>query len=261
MSVWAVANQKGGVGKTTTALCLGRECAARGQRVLLIDLDPHASLSCAFGVPAQPPTPGVLELFATPAPAIADLLRPSAIENLDYLCAQTGLATLERRSASQPGLGRALQQALLQHAGQHDRIIIDCAPTLGLLMINALAAADRLIIPTHTEPLALYGLDSMLRTAAMVQQSRQRPLPVAILPTRFDRRTRASIDTLNTLRDNYGEQLCPIPISLDTRLSHPSALTSPLSARDYTLSRGLDAYRQVLDWLCASMACDLETAQ
>jgi len=249
MLVWAVANQKGGVGKTTTTLCLGRELAQHGQRVLLIDLDPHASLSCAFGVPAQPPPPGVLELFATPAPSISQLLRHSAIAGLDYLCAQAGLATLERRSASQPGLGRALQQALQQHSGQHDMILLDCAPTLGLLMINALAAADRLIIPAQTEPLALYGLDSMLRTAAMVQHSRQRALPVSILPTRFDRRTRASMETLQKLYDNYGAQVCPTPIALDTRLTNPAALTVPLPENENTRGRGLNAYQQVLNWL------------
>jgi len=249
MPVWAVANQKGGVGKTTTTLCLGRELAQRGQRVLLIDLDPHASLSCAFGVAMQPPPPGVLELFATPAPTITQLLRPSRISRLDYLCAQAGLATLERRSASQPGLGRALQQALQHHSGQHDTILLDCAPTLGLLMINALAAADQLIIPTQTEPLALYGLDSMLRTAAMVQHSRQRALPVSILPTRFDRRTRASTETLQKLYDNYGEQVCPTPIALDTRLTNPSALTLPLTENANSHERGLEAYRQALDWL------------
>jgi len=245
MPVWAVANQKGGVGKTTTTLCLGRQLARRGQRVLLIDLDPHASLSCAFGVAMQPPPEGVLELFATPAPTISQLLRSSRINRLDYLCAHAGLATLERRSASQPGLGRALQQALHQHNGQHDTILLDCAPTLGLLMINALAAADRLIIPTQTEPLALYGLDSMLRTASMVQHSRQRALPVSILPTRFDRRTRASTETLHKLYDNYGTQVCPTPIALDTRLTNPAALTFPVADN----SRGLEAYRQALDWL------------
>ncbi|MGB3393873.1 MAG: ParA family protein, partial [Stenotrophomonas sp.] len=100
MRIWAIANQKGGVGKTTTTLALGRGLAALGQRVLLIDLDPHASLTRSFGVPLDPPPSGVLELFAAPPPEIATLARASDIPGLDYLCAQAALATLERRSAN-----------------------------------------------------------------------------------------------------------------------------------------------------------------
>ncbi len=159
MRIWAVANQKGGVGKTTTTLALGRGLAALGHRVLLIDLDPHASLSRAFGVPVDPPPAGVLELFGAPPADLSSLCHASSIHGLDYVCAQSALATLERRSANQPGLGLALQNALARHQGQHDYILLDCAPTLGLLMINALAAADRLIIPTQAEPLALHGLE------------------------------------------------------------------------------------------------------
>ncbi|MDU1296639.1 MAG: uroporphyrinogen decarboxylase family protein, partial [Enterobacter hormaechei] len=122
------------------------------------DLDPHASLSRAFGVPADPPPAGVLELFGAPPADLSSLCHASSIQGLDYVCAQSALATLERRSANQPGLGLALQNALARHQGQHDYILLDCAPTLGLLMINALAAADRLIIPTQAEPLALHAL-------------------------------------------------------------------------------------------------------
>ena len=179
MRTWAIANQKGGVGKTTTTLALGRGLAALGHRVLLVDLDPHSSLTRSFGVPLDPPPTGVLELFATPPGEISDLARASNIPGLDYLCAQAALATLERRSASQPGLGLALQQALARHGERHDYILLDCAPTLGLLMINALAAADRLIIPTQAEPLALHGLEGMVRTGEMVERSRQRPLPIS----------------------------------------------------------------------------------
>src|SRR5690606_24598187 len=133
MRVWAIANQKGGVGKTTSTLALGRGLAARGNRVLLVDLDPHASLTRAFGVPAEPAPEGVMELFATPPRPLASLARESAVERLSYVCAQTALATLERRSANQPGLGLALSQALARHEGQHDYVLLDCAPTLGLL--------------------------------------------------------------------------------------------------------------------------------
>ena len=259
MRTWAIANQKGGVGKTTTTLALGRGLAALGHRVLLVDLDPHSSLTRSFGVPLDPPPTGVLELFATPPGEISDLARASNIPGLDYLCAQAALATLERRSASQPGLGLALQQALARHGQRHDHILLDCAPTLGLLMINALAAADRLIIPTQAEPLALHGLEGMVRTGEMVERSRQRPLPISILPTLFDRRTRAGNETLKLMQDRHGERVWEDAIPIDTRICNPAALTVPLLGDDYP-GRGMAAYRRALEWLLLSEAAQLERA-
>src|SRR5690349_7347814 len=99
MRIWAIANQKGGVGKTTTTLALGRGLATLGHRVLLIDLDPHSSLTRAFNVPLDPPPAGVLELFGTPPAELASLAHRSPVPGVDYICAQAALATLERRSA------------------------------------------------------------------------------------------------------------------------------------------------------------------
>ena len=259
MRIWAIANQKGGVGKTTSTLALGRGLAALGHKVLLIDLDPHASLTRAFGVPLDPPPSGVLELFATPPAEIATLVHASPIPQLDYLCAQAALATLERRSAAQPGLGLALQHALTRHADQHDYILMDCAPTLGLLMINALAAADRLIIPTQAEPLALHGLEGMVRTAEMVERSRRRPLPVSILPTLFDRRTRTGNESLKAMQDRHGQRVWEDAIPVDTKVSNPPVLTVPATAGEYP-GRALSAYRRALEWILADDAAQMERA-
>ena len=259
MRIWAIANQKGGVGKTTTTLALGRGLAALGHRVLLIDLDPHASLTRAFGVALEPVPSGVLELFASPPAELASLARPSPIAHLDFICAQAGLATLERRSANQPGLGLALQSALSRHQGRHDYILLDCAPTLGLLMINALAAADRLIIPTQAEPLALHGLDGMVRTGEMVERSRRRPMPMSILPTLFDRRTRAGTDSLRQMQERHGARVWEDAIPVDTRISQAAALTLPVVGDDYP-GRGLAAYRRALQWILADDARALEQA-
>ncbi len=251
MRVWAIANQKGGVGKTTTTLALGRGLALRGQRVLLVDLDPHASLTRAFGVPADPPPEGVLELFSAPPQTLAQLARPSAIEHLSYVCAQPALATLERRSANQPGLGLALSQALARHSGQHDHVLLDCSPTLGLLMINALAAADRVVIPTQTEPLALHGLAGMCRTVEMVERSRQRPLPASVLPTLFDRRTRAGQDALKKMQADHGERVWEDAIPVDTRMSNADLLVKPPGEDGSYPGRALAAYRRALEWILA----------
>lgn len=250
MRVWAIANQKGGVGKTTTTLALGRTLAARGLRVLLVDLDPHASLTRAFGVPAEPQPAGVANLFATPPSPLAELQRPSAVEGMDFVCAQTSLATLERRSISQPGLGLALSQALSRHAG-HEFVLLDCPPMLGLLVVNALAAADLLVVPTQCEPLALHGLEGMRRTGSMIERSRRRPLPTAVLPTLFDRRTRAGRDTLLRLHRDYRDQAWQHAIPIDTNISNAEVLAAQAFEGDRLPGRALPAYDRALDWLLA----------
>jgi len=126
-------------------------------------------------------------------------------------------------------------------------------------MINALAAADRLIIPTQAEPLALHGLEGMVRTGQMVERSRGRPLPVSILPTLFDRRTRTGNETLRQMQDRHGERVWEDAIPIDTRISTPATLTAPAHDDAYP-GRGLSAYRRALEWLRAEDAAQLERA-
>ena len=259
MRVWAIANQKGGVGKTTTTLALGRGLAMRGYRVLLVDLDPHASLTRAFGVPADPQPAGVLDLFDENPPELARVVRATEIENLGFVAAQTALATLERRSATQPGLGLALSNALTRGGQAHDFVLFDCAPTLGLLMVNALAAADQVIIPTQTEPLALHGLKGMCRTAEMIQRSRRRPLPVSVLPTLHDRRTRTGAETLKAMQDEHGDMVWNDAIPNDTRICSVEVLTHSSPAAQYP-GRGLSADRRALDWLLLTDSRVMEQA-
>lgn len=250
MRTWAVANQKGGVGKTTTTLCLGRMLAEAGHRVLVVDLDPHASLSHAFGIAPDPAPRGTYELFTEPGASLPALARPSQVERLHVCPAQPALATLERRGATQPGLGLALARALQGASDRWDCTLLDCPPTLGLLMVNALAAADRLVAPTQTDPLALHGLRDMLRTTQMVERSRRRPLPYSVVPTLHDRRTRAGTLCLHELHETHGAAVFPGAVPVDTRLRDAAAIAggAPLQGR------GTDAYREVLTWLPDSLS-------
>lgn len=250
MDVWAIANQKGGVGKTTTSILLARGLAGIGARVLLVDLDPHASLTRAFRVPALPPPRGAHELFDLQRGDAGALARATEIERLRLLPAQPALATLERRGATQPGIGLALGRALHVLRAGYDHAVLDCPPTVGLLLVNALAAADRLVIPTQTDPLALHGLADMLRTADMVERSRRRPLPRHVVPTLFDRRTRTAVECLEALHADHVAICWPRVVPMDTRLRDACALTR----REPPTGRGVRAYGLLLDWLRAGDA-------
>ncbi len=256
MQTWAIANQKGGVGKTTTSLCLARGLAGMGERVLLIDLDPHASLTRAFRIPSDPTPPGTHDVFSSISVEMGSLARRTDIDGLMLVAAQPALATLERRGATQPGLGLALGRALHAARDKYDYALLDCPPTLGLLMVNALAAADRLIIPTQTDPLAVHGLNDMLRTADMVERSRRRPLPRHILPTLYDRRTRAGVTVLAQLKEHYEGRVWPKAIPMDTRLRDAMELTTAVAPT----GRGADAYRSALNWLLNAMTEQKEAA-
>lgn len=249
MRVWAVANQKGGVGKTTTTLCLARYLADDA-RVLVVDLDPHASLTRAFGVPRHPAPIGTHEVFVAQTPSLDGLSRTTAIERLRLVAAQAALATLERRSATQPGLGMALQRALGGVSQLYDHVLLDCPPTLSLLMVNALAAADCLVVPTQTDPLALHGLADMLRTADMVERSRKRPLVRAILPTLYDGRTGSGRQSLEHLYAGYEGLVWSDAIPVDTRLRDARSIAGngPLTGR------GAEGYRNALAWLQTRIA-------
>lgn len=249
LQVWAVANQKGGVGKTTTSVALAGLVAQRGQRVLLVDLDPHGSLTAWFRMNPDALSVSVFSLFEQSVGLtqafVGQVICSSPFPNLYLLPASAALATLERRAIGKDGQGLVLSRALAQVADDFDLVIIDCPPQLGVLMINALAACQQLIIPVQTEYLAIRGLDRMLSTLAMVRRSRRNVLPYLIVPTMYDRRTQASVSSLRVLRNDYGEHLWPGKIPVDTRFRDASKAGMPphLYAPQ---SHGIQAYSSLL---------------
>ncbi|EKT4465802.1 ParA family protein [Pseudomonas juntendi] len=252
MRVWAVANQKGGVGKTTTTIALAGLLAEAGKRVVVVDLDPHGSMTSYFGHNPDALEHSCYDLFlhkgSVPEGLPGQLLLPTSDERISLLPSSTALAVLERQSPGQSGLGLVIAKSLAQLWQDFDFALIDSPPLLGVLMVNALAASQQLVIPVQTEFLAVKGLERMVGTLAMVNRSRRQALPYQIVPTLFDRRTQASLGTLKVLRDNYGEQVWPGYIPVDTRLRDASRAGVTPSQFDGK-SRGLIAYRALLKHL------------
>lgn len=251
MKIWAVANQKGGVGKTTTAVTLGGLLVARGSPTLLIDLDPHGSLTTYFGHDPDSVTTGVYSLFRQAAGGGVDPGVPvlqTRFEGLDILAASTALATLDRQLGAREGMGLVLKRALMSMENRYEYVLIDCPPMLGVLMINALAACQHLLIPVQTEFLAIKGLERMLHTLEMIQRTRRMELPYTILPTMFDRKARVSVQSLRKLRETCPDSLWEGVIPSDTRFREASTAGQPLSLM-LPESRGARAYDALLGFL------------
>ncbi|TNF35674.1 MAG: ParA family protein [Gammaproteobacteria bacterium] len=247
MKVWAVANQKGGVGKTTTAITLAGIMHMRGHRVLLIDLDPHGSLTSYFGTDPDAVEPSGYELFHQQA-TVRQVIHKTRFERLFFIPASSALATLDRQLGTKDGMGLVIKKAVMQVTDQFDLVIIDCPPMLGLLMVNALAACEQLLIPVQTEFLALKGLERMVHTLDMIQKARKTRINYTIVPTFFDRRLNASIETLRTLRSTYSSNIWDGVIPIDTQFRDASRAGIPLSIARPSC-RGSRHYSELLDYL------------
>jgi len=230
LQVWTVSNQKGGVGKTTSTVALGGLAAQAGKRALLVDLDPHGSLTSWFRQDPDAEGDSVYTLFQQQAPlsreTVTRAIYHTPFNNLALLRASTLLATLERQSIAQ-GRGLILGKSLALVAADYDLVIMDCPPQLGILMVNALAACQQLVIPVQTEFLAIKGLERILHTLDMMGQSLKKTFNYCIVPTMFDRRTQASVSSLRTIRYEYGEWVWPGMIRVDTRLRDASKAGIP----------------------------------
>ncbi len=253
MKTWASINQKGGVGKTTTVVSLAGHLAQSGERILLVDLDPHGSLTSYLGYNPDDMESGIYSLFSHPttSPAeIARMLLPTKIKNTYLFAASTALATLDRQIGSQKGAGKGLvvQKAIASVADKFAYGLIDCPPMLGILMINALAACDQLLIPAQTDYLSLNGLERMMHTLEMVQTSLKKKTPYMVVPTMYDQRTRASQDSLKKMKEIYRFNVWGSVIPIDTKFRDASKAGAPLPTL-LPYSRGSLAYKKLLNFL------------
>lgn len=230
---WVIANQKGGVGKTTTVVSLAGVAAKQAKRVLVVDLDPHGSLSSYLGA-SEEQGRGLTDLFQHAAEGkrfnLATAVQKTAIHGISLLPTTMALATVERRFGQKPGMGRIIDQALAPLRDQFDLILLDCPPVLGMLLINGLAAAETVVVPTQTDPLALVGLKRLDQTLTMMAHNQAFGLPTKfVVPTMFDRRTRAAWDTLVQLKSGWRADLWCEVVPVDTALREASRKGLPIS--------------------------------
>ncbi len=255
MKVWAIANQKGGVGKTTTTVSLAGWLSLRGMRTLMVDLDPHGSLTAYFKIDQYRVERSVYDLFNDKSVAPATVIHKTAFENLALMPSSLALATIDRQLVGQEGMGLVIARALATVKEHFDYILIDCPPMLGVPMVNALAACERLIIPVQTEFLALQGLERMVKTMGMITRARKTSLPCTIVPTMFDKRTKASMQSLASLEEMYQDSMSSVLVPVDTQFRDASRLGIPLPIKS-ARSRGALAYRDLLEELMAHIELD-----
>ncbi|WP_433008094.1 ParA family protein [Kribbella sp. CA-294648] len=239
----AVANQKGGVAKTTTGASLGAALAGLGQRVLLVDLDPQACLTFSVGLDPEDLDKSIYQVLLGGVKA-RDVIVPSD-EGPDLLPATIELATAEVRLASESDAEHVVRSALRPVVAAYDWILIDCPPTLGLLTVNGLTAATDVLIPLQCETLAHRGVGQLLDTIHDVQRLTNPALEVlGVLPTLYDGRTTHARAVLDTIAETYALTVLAPPIPKSIRFAEAPAIgqtiltTAPRSA-------GAKAYRDV----------------
>ena len=246
MRIIAVANQKGGVGKSTTAVSLGAALAELGHRVLVIDLDPQGNASTGLGIRHEQRDVTVYDVLASEAP-IGDAIVATPIDHLFAIPSTIDLAGAEIELVSQFSRELRLRRAIepLREGGAYDYVFLDCPPSLGLLTVNALAAAEELIVPIQCEYYALEGLGQLLRNVRLVQQNVNTSLRLTgIVMTMFDPRTKLSEQVVAEVRRYFGERVYRTIIPRTVRLSEAPGFGQPITVYDPS-SKGAQSYRDL----------------
>ena len=225
--ITAVANQKGGVGKTTTSVTLAAGLARMGKRVLLIDLDPHACASVHLRFYPEDQDASIDDIFADEAVPNATLWNRIRKQHptleFDMVPATIRLSELEIDLRNRKGKGAILQQALEAVRPEYDYIILDCPPHVGVLLVNALVACDLLVVPIQTDFLALHGLKLLFDTIRVLNKVLSRPVCYRVLPTLYDKRARACARVLDLLAAKMKDSMFATVIGMDTRFRDASA--------------------------------------
>jgi len=242
--IFAVANQKGGVGKTTTTVNLGAALAELGFRVLVLDLDPQGNASTGLGLNPRDVERSVYDVLLSDA-TLDDIVEPTSLKNLFVAPATIDLAGAEIELVPVMSRELRLRKAIETVKDDYDIIMIDCPPSLGLLTVNGLAASDDVIVPIQCEYYALEGLGQLLRNVGLVQANLNPGLEVrGIILTMYDARTKLADQVVAEVRAYFGEKVYETVVPRTVRLSEAPSFGQPIIVFDPT-SRGAKAYRDL----------------
>ena len=248
--VFAVANQKGGVGKTTTTVNLGACFAELGQRVLIVDLDPQANASTGLGLNPRQLDYTIYDVLLQGVP-MEDVVEPTAVKGLHVAPASLDLAGAEIELVPAFSREMKLKEAIATVSDDYDIVMIDCPPSLGLLTINGLTAASEVLVPIQTEYYALEGLGQLIRNVDLVTKNLNPDLDLStIVLVMFDARTKLSGQVADEVREHFGEKVKKNVIPRTVRLSEAPSFGQPITTFD-PQSRGAVAYmtlaKEILD--------------
>lgn len=238
-TILAIANQKGGVGKTTTAINFGAGLGALERRVLLVDCDPQGNATRGLGATANVPH---LYQALSGEIAISETIRPSGFPNLDLVPTQRDLVGVEVEFVGEAGWEQRMKAMIAEVAGRYDTILLDCPPSLGHLTVSALTAADGVLVPLQCEYFALEGISELMSTVKRVQGGLNPRLTIAgILLTMYDERTNLCKDVADEIRRHFGGKVFDTVVPRNIRLAEAPSHGLPIFQYDIK-SRGAEAY-------------------
>lgn len=249
--VIAIANQKGGVAKTTTCLSLGGVLADKGYTVLLLDLDPQANLTLSLGIRPESLRRSVSDAVLRSA-TLVSVSRETAVMGLDIVPANVGLASIDKALYRCQGYERYLREAIVELDGMlYDYVLIDCPPSFGPLTLNALTAAEMLIIPTQAEYYSARSLQHVFELVRLVREKTNPSLYYRLLITMYDRRNSIMVRILDQMRRAFPQALFETIIEVDTKLRESPVVGQPITNYE-PHTRGAEQYRALAEELLSN---------